>query len=82
MKKVLTHLLTAIVFFVAGYLFFDEYNNIDSLYDANEQKRELLHAYEENISILEHCDVYFTSDEDEQKYFNNVELINKIYETR
>lgn len=82
MKKVLTHLLTAIVFFVAGYLFFDEYNNIDSLYDANEQKRELLHAYEENISILEHCDVQFPNEEDEQKYRENVNRINELYETK
>jgi hypothetical protein len=82
MKKVLTHLLTAIVFFVVGYVTFDEYNNIDSLYESNRQKRELLSVYEDNISILENCDVQFPNEEDEQKYMENVNRINELYETK
>lgn len=52
MKKVVFSVVLIIVSFIAGWEGFNWYYNVDDLYDCNSFRREVIHAYERQDSLI------------------------------
>lgn len=87
MKKIIAYAVTVIAAFITGMEFNAWYYNFDSLFEANNFKRELVNkqaiALDKAYKVIDNNDLLDTDGSDDMAdYLHAVEVVDSLYDTQ